>query len=142
MMKFLILLLTLLPVALCAQLSEGDEMKQLFWNSNIGNIIEMDMDSILLQTRFPLEVDRLGRKEKWTKEQFKAKVPILFDSGVLEQLGKDTYSSMEYWTYEDETSPTAMIVLYPGNEEFNVVVLSFKQFDGDWKLYRIDMHME
>ena len=141
-MKFLLFLFTLFPVALFAQLSEGEEMKQFFWNSNIGNIIEMDKDSVLFQTQFPLEVDKVGKKEEWTKDQFKKKLSVLFDSAVREQLSKDTYSSIEAWTREDETGPTYMIVVYPGDEEFNVMVLSFKQFDGDWKLFQIDLHLE
>jgi hypothetical protein len=141
-MKYVLFLLFVVPLTSLAQLSEGEEMKQYFWNSNIGNIMEMEKDSVLLQTNFPLEVDREGKKEKWTKEQFKTKLPILFDVAVREQLKTDSPSSIESYTYENEYSPTYLLVLYPSFEEFNVMVLSFKQFNEEWKLYRIDLHAE
>jgi hypothetical protein len=131
-----------LPFFSWAQQSEGVEMKQYFWNTNIRNIAEMDKDSILIQTNFPLEIKWGARREKWTKEQFRLKLSTVFDASVIDQFKNDSYESIDAWTYEDESTPTYMLVVYPENEEFNVIVLSFKQFNEDWKLYQMDFHYE
>lgn len=137
-LTFLFLLLAHLSFG---QLSDRVEAQK-FWDINITNIVLLNTEQILAQTQFPLQVHLGTEAQKWTKEIFKKKLPVVFTPEVREQLKKGSIDDIDAWVMSEDDSETYMLVCYFEEGSYAAMVLSFKQFEGKWKLYSIDYQTE
>lgn len=112
-----------------------------FWDSNITNIVNNDVEKVLAQTHFPLEIRR-GKKEVLAREKFKLQYKTFFSPYVVEQFKTGSVADIDAWEMEGDSGPTYMLVCAQSAETEAVFVFCFKQFDGQWKLYKIDEHLE
>lgn len=112
---------------------------QQFWETNIQAILESNVDEVVSQSHFPMTTF----EGDWSKNSFIDAFDILFDESVLASLSDQTYRDIQ--TFEDSPGKvTYMVVIvtrteYEGEFYESVTMLSFKKFDGEWKLYQIDM---
>lgn len=141
-MRITLLVMLSFVFSLSVGAQESDkEKKQLFWNTNIAPIVSGDMEKVLSQTHFPLEVKR-SKRENLTREKFKAQYKSFFTPYVTEQLKSGSINDIDAWTMEGDAGPTYMLVCSQSEESEAVFVFCFKEFDGQWKLYLIDEHLE
>lgn len=134
-----LLLFTLLSNFIFSQISDTLEAKK-FWADNIQAIVNMDKAKIISQTNFPLEI-KIG-DEMWSKADFTAKIEKVFTPAVREELKSGSIDNIDAWTMMDDISDTYMVVCFSKFEEYEILVFMFKQFDGQWKLYGIDLQNE
>lgn len=141
-MRITLLLFCCLIFSLFARSQEADrEEMQRFWDSNIAAIVAGNVETVLSQTHFPLEVKR-SKRENLTREKFKVQYKTVFTPFVVEQFKTGSIRDIDAWTMEGDSGPTYMLVCSQSEESEAVFVFCFKQFDGQWKLYLIDEHLE
>jgi hypothetical protein len=135
----LFLFFSLVSFVSLTQISDTIEAKK-FWNDNIQAIVNLDRAKIIFQTNFPLEI-RIG-DELWSKDDFNANLEKVFTKEVREELKSGSIDNIDAWIMLEDESDTYMVVCYSEFEEYSVLVLMFKQYDGNWKLYGIDMQSD
>lgn len=141
-MRITLLLFFCLFFSSFAQSQETDkEEMQRFWDTNIAAIIAGNVETVLSQTHFPLEVSR-SKRENLTREKFKAQYKTFFSPYVVDQLKSGSISKIDPWTMAGDTGPTYMLALSQSEESEAAYVFCFKQFDGKWKLYLINEILE
>ena len=110
-----------------------------FWETNIRAILDSNIDEVVSQSHFPMATF----EGDWSKNSFIDAFEILFDESVLASLSSQTYRDIQ--AFEDGPNKvTYMVVIvteteYEGEFYESATMLSFKKFDGEWKLYQIDM---
>ena len=112
---------------------------QHFWDTNIQAIITGDVDQVVSQSNFPMSTF----EGDWSKKSFVDAFDILFDKSSVEELKSQTYRDIQ----AVEDSPGVMIYRVVITTEMEIdgeifesaTILSFKKFEGDWKLFNIDM---
>lgn len=113
-----------------------------FWNDNIQAILKADVAKVLSQTHYPLEVNNGQKREKLTKEQFKARYKSIFTSTIVAELASEDIDAIDAFTMGDDDTETYMLACMLSEENDSAVVLCFKQFNGKWQLYLVDYHLE
>lgn len=112
---------------------------QQFWDTNIQAILGSELDEVVSQSHFPMTTF----EGDWSKKDFINSFDLLFDKSILAALRDQSYRDIQ----PIESSPgeiTYMVVIttyteVEGETYESVTILSFKKFDGEWKLYDIDM---
>lgn len=111
-----------------------------FWSDNIQAIIQLDKAKILSQTNFPLEI-RIG-DELWDKAKFTSELDNVFTETLRNELKAGSFENIDAWKMFEDESETYMVVCFSTFNEFSILVLMFKEFNGIWKLYGIDMQSD
>jgi hypothetical protein len=112
---------------------------QHFWDTNIQAIIDGDVDQVVSQSHFPMSTF----EGDWSKNSFIDAFDILFDESAVEALKLQNYRDIQ----AVEDSPGVMIYIVVITTEMEIdgeifesaTILSFKKYEGEWKLYNIDM---
>ncbi|MCJ8291973.1 MAG: hypothetical protein HRT58_18995 [Crocinitomicaceae bacterium] len=112
---------------------------QQFWETNIQAILNSDLDEVVSQSYFPMTTF----EGDWSKKDFINSFDMLFDESILAALRDQSFRDIQ----AIESSPgeiTYMVVIITytemeGETYESATILSFKKFDGEWKLYDIDM---
>lgn len=140
-MRFILLLLSVifLKGISYSQISDKAEAQK-FWDNNIKAIIDLDKTKILEQTNFPLEI-RIG-DELWSKADFSSKLEKVFTPILREELKEGSIEDIDAWVLGEDEGDTYMVVCFSEFEEYQILVLMFKQFDEVWKLYGIDLQKD
>lgn len=112
---------------------------QQFWDTNIKAILDNDVEKVVSQSHFPMSTF----EGDWSKKDFMDAYEILFDESVLGDLRMQSYRDIQPVEYTPGEI-TYMIVIvteteHEGEVYESATILSFKKFDGEWKLYDIDM---
>lgn len=112
---------------------------QQFWETNIQAILNGDVEEVISQSHFPMSTF----EGDWSKNDFSDAYDILFGEAELAELRTQTYRDIQPVEYEPGEM-TYMIVIVTeteidGEVYESATILSFKKFDGAWKLYDIDM---
>lgn len=121
-----------------AQDANENDQKDL-WETNIQAILSGDVETVVSQSYFPMTTF----EGEWDKAYFLEAYDIIFDASVLAQLSELSYEDIQLVENETE-DPSYMIVIATATEidgelYESATILSFKKFDGAWKLYAIDM---
>lgn len=112
---------------------------QQFWETNIQAIIDGDVDKVVSQSHFPMTTF----EGEWKKKNFVDAFDILFDESAIEELSSQNYRDIQ--PLEDSPGKMTYVVVITTVSEFegevyeSSTILSFKKFEGEWKLYQIDM---
>ncbi len=112
---------------------------QQFWETNIQAILESDVDKVVSQSYFPMTTF----DGDWSEEAFIDAFDMLFDKAVLVELKTQSFRDIQ--PFEGNGGEMTYMVVIATETEFegefyeSVTLLSFKKFDGEWKLYDIDM---
>jgi len=122
-----------------SQIRDTLEAKK-FWADNIQAIINLDKTKIISQTNFPLEINI--DEELWSKDDFTARLDNLYTAEFRDELKSGSIDNIDAWTMFEDESDTYMLVSFSKFEEYDALVFMFKQFDGNWKLYGIDMQKD
>lgn len=139
-MRFLLLLPMIISCGIAySQISDKAEAQK-FWDSNIKAIVDLDKTKILEQTNFPLEI-MIG-DQMWSKDEFNAKLEKVFTPILREELQSGSIDDIDAWVLGEDEGDTYMIVCFSEFEEYQILVLMFKQFEGKWKLYGIDLQKD
>ncbi|PHR30805.1 MAG: hypothetical protein COA38_09700 [Fluviicola sp.] len=112
---------------------------QQFWETNIQAILNSDLDEVVSQSYFPMTTF----EGDWSKKDFINSFDMLFDESILAALSDQSFRDIQ----AIESSPgeiTYMVVIITytemeGETYESATILSFKKFDGEWKLYDLDM---
>lgn len=116
------------------QLVDDGQLKWV-WDRTMPGIIDNDIEKVLTQTHFPLEVFR-GKKETLSLEAFREQYATFFSPFVISQIKNSSYRNLDAWSLEDDE---VVMVLFckqsPGSEK--KYHYYFKRYDGKWKLYLI-----
>lgn len=112
---------------------------QQFWETNIQAILDGNVDEVVSQSSFPMSTF----EGDWKKNDFIDAFEILFGAAELAELRSQTFRDIQPVEYEPGEM-TYMVVIVTETEEDgeyyeSATILSFKKFDGKWKLYDIDM---
>lgn len=110
---------------------------QQFWDTNIQSILDNDMEKVVSQSHFPMTTFN----GDWSEEEFMDGYDLIFDELFLAELQKQTFRDIQAFE-EGGGMMTYMVVVttvteYEGEVYENSTLLSFKKFDGEWKLYDI-----
>ena len=134
---------------LFAQATPRDVMIR-FWNSNIKAIVDLDKETILNQTNFPLEgswgyaIELDKAPEEWTKDYYTNNLSKIFNQETRDQLKKKTYNDLvQYKNEQGELIYIVNVVFSTKMEDSDEYLESstiffFKMFDSKWKLYSIE----
>ncbi len=112
---------------------------QQFWETNIQAILDSDVDKVVRQAHFPMTTF----DGDWSEEPFIDAFDMLFDEAVLAELKTQSFRDIQ--PFEGNGGEMTYMVVIATETEFegelyeSVTLLSFKKFDGEWKLYDIDM---
>lgn len=112
---------------------------QQFWETNIQAILESNVEEVVNQSHFPLNTF----EGEWSENDFVDAFEILFSEVELSELRSQSYRDIQM--FEDEDGATIYMVVILTETEIegeyyeSATILSFKKFDGQWKLYDIDM---
>ena len=112
---------------------------QHFWETNIQAIMNGDVDEVVRQSHFPMTTF----EGDWSKKTFIDAFEILFDESALEELSSQSYRDIQ--PMEDSPGNMTYVVvittsmIIDGETVESSTILSFKKFEGEWKLYNIDM---
>lgn len=112
---------------------------QQFWETNIQAILDSDVDKVVSQAHFPMTTF----DGDWSEEPFIDAFDMLFDEAVLAELKTQSFRDIQ--PFEGNGGEMTYMVVIATETEFegelyeSVTLLSFKKFDGEWKLYDIDM---
>ncbi|MDG1333467.1 MAG: hypothetical protein P8P74_14115 [Crocinitomicaceae bacterium] len=112
---------------------------QQFWDTNIQAIVNGDVDEVVSQSHFPMTTF----EGEWSKKDFTDAYEILFDETAIAELSSQTYRSIQ--PLEDGPNNVIYVVVITTVTEFDgevfesSTILSFQKYEGEWKLYQIDM---
>ena len=112
---------------------------QQFWETNIQAILDSDIDEVVSQSHFPMSTF----EGDWSRKDFINSFDMLFDESILASLKNQTFRDIQpIEDYPGEITYMVVIVTYTemeGEMFESATILSFKKFDGAWKLFDIDM---
>jgi hypothetical protein len=112
---------------------------QQFWETNIQAILDQDLDLVVSQSHFPMSTF----EGDWKENDFRDAFEILFDETTIAALQSQTYRDIQPVEYEPGEITYMVVILtemeVDGEMFESATILSFKKFDGVWKLYNIDM---
>lgn len=112
---------------------------QHFWATNIQAIIDGDVEEVISQSHFPMSTF----EGDWSKNSFSDAFDILFDASAVENLKSQSFRDIQ--AMEDSPGVMTYVVVITTVTEIDgeiyesATILSFKKFEGEWKLYNIDM---
>ncbi|MFK7783789.1 MAG: hypothetical protein AB8B56_01665 [Crocinitomicaceae bacterium] len=112
---------------------------QHFWETNIQAIVDGDVEEVIRQSHFPMSTF----EGDWSKNSFSDAFDILFDASAVENLKSQSYRDIQ--PMEDSPGKMTYVVVITTEMEIDgeifesATILSFKKFEGEWKLYNIDM---
>ncbi len=121
-----------------------------FWNSNIKAIVELDKETILNQTNFPLEgswgyaIELDKAPEEWTKDDYTNNLLKIFNQETRDQLKQKTYNDLVHYKNEQGELIYIVNVVFStkmeDSDEYmeSSTIFFFKMFDSKWKLYSIE----
>ncbi len=146
----LIVAFTLLTSISFSQLVQKTELDA-FWNSTILPIVKIDKETIIAQTNFPLEgawgymVDDLSEPESWTTELYSNNLEKIFTDEIRISMRSKTINDLAHFTTDEgETALLLSILIETYDKESDMTfetsyMYFFKKFDGNWKLFKIDI---
>ncbi|MFT5777280.1 MAG: hypothetical protein ACI837_000211 [Crocinitomicaceae bacterium] len=121
------------------------EEAEAFWVSTIYPIMDMDIPTALNNVNYPIST-YLGNR---TKEDFTGDYNDIFTPEILKALGKSSIDDIQIVDYQsgELTYMLVLMTVYKveddtdmeGSEMESATILSFKKFDGVWKLYNVDI---
>lgn len=138
-----------LTSVLFAQATPRDVMIR-FWNSNIKAIVDLDKETILNQTNFPLEgswgyaIELDKAPEEWTKDDYTNNLSKIFNQETRDQLKQKTYNDLVHYKNEQGELIYIVNVVFStkmeDSDEYmeSSTIFFFKMFDSKWKLYSIE----
>lgn len=150
MKTFLIIAFTQLTIISYSQLVSKPELEQ-FWNSTILPMVQLDNETVISQTNFPLEgawgylVDDLSEPESWTQALYSNNLEKIYTNEIRIALrGKTCNDLAHFTTDEGQTALLLPIMIETYDKESNMTfetsyMYFFKKFDGNWKLFKIDI---
>lgn len=121
-----------------------------FWNSNIKAIVDLDKETILNQTNFPLEgswgyaIELDKAPEEWTKDDYTNNLSKIFNQETRDQLKQKTYNDLVHYKNEQGELIYIVNVVFStkmeDSDEYmeSSTIFFFKMFDSKWKLYSIE----
>lgn len=121
-----------------------------FWNSNIKAIVELDKETILNQTNFPLEgswgyaLELDKAPEEWSKDDYTNNLSKIFNEETRDQLKQKTFNDLVHYKNEQGELIYIVNVVFntkmEGSDEYmeSSTIFFFKMFDSKWKLYSIE----
>lgn len=112
---------------------------QAFWETNIQAILNENVDEVVSKSHFPMSTF----EGDWTKDDFIDAFEILFGISELTELKTQTFHDIQPVEYEPGEIEYMVVIVteteIDGELYESATILSFKKFDGVWKLYAIDM---
>jgi hypothetical protein len=139
------LILLLAPVVHSQEIDE-DEAEE-FWVSIILPMLDKDKDAVLKNVHYPIAT-YLG---ELTEKEFTTQYDDILTEEVIYQLSHASQREIQAVEYDEPGDVTYMLVLISsytiddeggdmdGEEMESATVLSFKKYDGVWKLYSVDI---
>jgi hypothetical protein len=121
-----------------------------FWNSNVKAIIDLDKQTIIDQTNFPLEgswgynLDLNKAPEEWTKDDYTSNLEKIFNQETRDQLKQKSYNDLVHYKNEQGELIYIVNVVFTTKMEGSSdmmessTIFFFKMFDSKWKLYSIE----
>ncbi|MFT5860875.1 MAG: hypothetical protein ACI865_002991 [Flavobacteriaceae bacterium] len=139
-MKLIYTFLLLLAIAPASSAQEVDEDEaEIFWEDNIQAILDLDKEKVMSQTNFPLSTF----DGDWDSKAFESGFDLIFNEDLIAQLKYESVRSIQPVEYEPGEMTYMLVILssteIDGEQFESATMLSFKKYEGSWKLYRIDM---
>ena len=132
-----LLLLFIAPIAL-AQEIDKDEAED-FWEDNIQAILDLDKEKVMTQTNFPLNTF----DGDWDQRAFESGFDLIFNEDLIADLKYQSVRDIQSVEYEPGEITIILDIFsvteIDGEEFESATILSFKKFEGSWKLYDIKM---
>lgn len=85
---------------------------QSFWDSNIGAITTLDIEKIVTQTDFPLEIVKNDKRTSLTPSEFRTRIKEFFNENVISQLKTQSINNIDAWVMSEDEGQTYMIVCF------------------------------
>ncbi len=121
-----------------SQLSDEEEA-EIIWETNIQAILDLDKKKVLSQTVFPLNT----YKGVWNRSTFISDFDFIFNTDLLKDLKYQDVRDLQ--PSEEESGELAFILIVmtfteiDGEDFESSTIFSFKKFEGDWKMYNIEL---
>ena len=132
-----LLLLVIAPITL-AQEIDKDEAQD-FWEDNIQAILDLDKEKVMTQTNFPLNTF----DGDWDQRAFESGFDLIFNEDLIADLKYQSVRDIQSVEYEPGEITIILDIFsvteIDGEEFESATILSFKKFEGSWKLYDIKM---
>lgn len=132
-----LLLLVIAPITL-AQEIDKDEAED-FWEDNIQAILDLDKEKVMTQTNFPLNTF----DGDWDQRAFESGFDLIFNEDLIADLKYQSVRDIQSVEYEPGEITIILDIFsvteIDGEEFESATILSFKKFEGSWKLYDIKM---
>lgn len=121
-----------------------------FWNTNIQAIINLDKSTITDQTNFPVEgswgyaIDLSNSPDEWTKFDFLDNLELIFSEERRLFLRSKTFNDLIHHTNEEGEIVLILNLdstkkdLESGQTVESSIILFFKKFNSNWKLFMIE----
>jgi hypothetical protein len=150
MKTFLIIAFTQLTIISYSQLVSKPELEQ-FWNSTILPMVQLDNETVISQTNFPLDgawgymVDDLSEPESWTQALYSNNLEKIYTNEIRIALRGKTINDLAHFpTDEGQIALLLSILIETYDKESDMTfetsyMYFFKKFDGYWKLFKIDI---
>ncbi len=150
MKTFLIIAFTQLTIISYSQLVSKPELEQ-FWNSTILPIVQLDNETVISQTNFPLDgawgymVDDLSEPESWTQALYSNNLEKIYTNEIRIALRGKTINDLAHFTTDEGQIALLLSILIETYDKESDMTFEtsymyfFKKFDGYWKLFKIDI---
>ena len=150
MKTYLIIAFTQLTMITHSQLVPKPEL-ELFWNSTILPIVQLDKETIISETNFPLEgawgymVDDLSEQESWTQPLYSNNIEKIYTKEIRIAIGGKTINDLAHFTTDEGQIALLLSILIETYDKESDMTFEtsymyfFKKFDGYWKLFKIDI---
>jgi hypothetical protein len=150
MKTFLIIAFTQLTIISYSQLVSKPELEQ-FWNSTILPIVQLDNETVISQTNFPLDgawgymVDDLSEPESWTQALYSNNLEKIYTNEIRIALRGKTINDLSHFTTDEGQIALLLSILIETYDKESDMTFEtsymyfFKKFDGYWKLFKIDI---
>ena len=109
-----------------------------FWAYYISPILQYEVDQVVNQASFPLETYEGDLSE----EEFRDLFPVIFDETTMESLSYLDYTAVQVLGYDEYTVYRITILTefeMDGEYYETATILSFRQENGNWKMFSIDI---
>ena len=150
MKTYLISSFTQLTMITHSHLVPKPELEQ-FWNSTILPIVQLDKETIISETNFPLEgawgymVDDLSEQESWTQALYSANIEKIYTKEIRIAISGKTINDLAHFTTDEGQIALLLSILIETYDKESDMTFEtsymyfFKKFDGYWKLFKIDI---
>lgn len=150
MKTFLIIAFTQLTIISYSQLVPKPGLEQ-FWNSTILPMVQLDNETVISQTNFPLEgawgymVDDLSEPESWTQALYSNNLEKIYTNEIRIALRNKTINDLAHFTTDEGQIVLLLSILIETYDKESDMTFEtsymyfFKKFDGYWKLFKIDI---